>query len=133
MSAERVDIRGPVDWWPFTRIIVTAAALGLAAHVYLGWPLRPRELFALSGQILGVLSILAMISFVLADLYLLLFLVPLYVVGVLNDGFYNASRAACRGLLRLRSAPVLALGGLCGEVLLFGSLALLIRAALQRL
>ncbi len=35
MIPERADFRGPVDWWPFTRIIVTAAALGLAAHVLL--------------------------------------------------------------------------------------------------
>lgn len=127
MSAERVDIRGPVDWWPFTRIIVTAAALGLAAHVFLGWQVRPRELFALSGQILGVLSILAMISFVLADLYLLLFLGPLYVVGVLNDWFYLAPRWAVRVAFRCESRFALGLAGLCGEVLLFGGLGFLLR------
>ena len=123
-----------MDWWPFTRLLITAAVLGLAAHTFFGWSVEPRRLLSTPGQMLGVLSILAMISFILADLYLLAFLlVPLYVVGVLNDWFYLASRAACRVLLRLRSAPVLAVGGLCGEVLMFGSLALLIRAALQRL
>ena len=116
------------DWWPFTRLLIATAALGLGAHFYLGWQVRPRELLALSGQMLGVLSLLAMISFVLADLYLLLFLGPLYVVGVLNDYFYLASWHACRMILRFRSAWLLAIGGLCGEVLLFGGLACLLRS-----
>jgi len=51
----------------------------------------------------------------------------------LNDWFYSASWHACRAILRFRSAWLLAIGGLCGEVLLFGGLALLIRAALQGL
>lgn len=120
---------GSRDWWPFTRLIIMAAALGLAVHFYLGWTVRPQELLALSGQMLGVLSILAMISFVLADLYLLLFLGPLYAVGVLNDWFYSAGWHACRAILRPRSAWLLALGGLCGEIVLFGGLGYLLRAA----
>lgn len=130
MIAERIEAAKSVDWWPFTRLVITAAALGLAAHIFLGWQVRPREVLALPGQMLGVLSILAMISFVLADLYLLLFLGPLYIVGVLNDGFYAASRWACRAAFRLRSAWLLALGGLCGEILLFGGLAYLLRRIL---
>lgn len=128
------DPRSPlytVDWWPFTRLLISATTLGLAAHVFLGWEVQPRQLLALSGQMLGVLSILAMISFTLADLYLLLFLGPLYVVGVLNDWFYGASRWICRTVLRLQSTPLLALGGLCGEILLFGSLICLIRGLIQ--
>jgi hypothetical protein len=66
-----------VDWWPFTRLLITAAVLGLWAHAFLGWSVEPRRLLSVPGQMLGVLSILAMISFVLADLYLLLFLGPL--------------------------------------------------------
>jgi len=118
------------DWWPFTRMLITAAALGLGAHLYLGWQVRPRELLVLPGQMLGVLSILAMISFVLADLYLLLFLIPLYILAVLNDWTYGASWHACRAILRLRSARLLALGGLCGEIVLFGGLAYLLRRVL---
>lgn len=121
------------DWWPFTRIIITAAAIGLGAHFYLGWEVQPRELLALSGQVLGVLSILAMISFALADLYLLLFLIPLYVLAVLNDWTYFAGRWACRAIMGPRPAIVLAAGGLCGEVLIFGGLLYLLRWLLPSL
>ncbi len=127
MKPERGEYAGGVDWWPFTRLVITSAVLGVAAHVFLGWQFRPRELLALSGQILGVLSILAMFSFVLADLYLLVFLIPLYVAGVLNDLTYGASWWACRVVFQLRSARLLAFGGLCGEILLFGGLACLLR------
>lgn len=118
---------GGRDWWPFTRLLITATALGAGAHFLLGWELQPRMLFALPPQILGVLSILAMLSFVLADLYLLLLLVPLYVLAVLNDWFYAASKWACRAVLGPRPGPVLATGGLLGETLLFGGLAYLLR------
>lgn len=124
------EYAGGVDWWPFTRLLITASALAVAANLFLGWQMRPQDLLALAGQMLGVLSILAMISFALADLYLLLFLGPLYVVGVLNDGFYAASRWACRAVLRLRSSWLLALGGLLGEILLFSGLAYLVRRVL---
>jgi len=119
------------DWWPFTRIAITAAALGAAVHFFLGWQPPLRQVLAMPGQVLGVLSILAMISFVLADLYLLLFLVPIYVIGVLNDWFYLASWHACRAILRLRAAWLLAIGGLCGEIVLFGGLACLLREAFR--
>lgn len=112
---------GGRDWWPFTRLITTAAVLGIGAHVFLGWEVQPRRLITLPGQMLGVLSILAMISFVLADLYLLLFLSPLYVVGVLNDWFYNFSHWTFRTIFRVRSSRTLALLGLIGEVALFGA------------
>lgn len=110
--------------------MITAAVLGLASHVFLGWQVRPREALTLPGQMLGVLSILAMISFALADLYLLVLLVPLYAVAVLNDWTYSASRHACRAVLRLESAALLAFGGLCGEILLFGGILCLMRLLL---
>ena len=87
MIAERIEAARRIDWWPFTRLAITAAALGAAAHVFLGWQPPLRQALAMPGQMLGVLLILAMVSFVLADLYLLLFLGPLYAVGVLNDWF----------------------------------------------
>lgn len=130
MNPEQARPAGGVDWWPFTRLLITAAVLGLAAHIFLGWQPPLRQILTMPGQMLGVLSILAMISFVLADLYLLLFLGPLYIVGVLNDGFYAASRRACRAVFRLRSAWLLALGGLLGEILLFSGLAYLVRRVL---
>lgn len=115
------------DWWPFSRLLITAAVLGSAAHFFLGWQVRPQALVSMGIQSFGVLSLLAMISFVLADLYLLLFLFPLLIVGVLNDWFYSASRWTCQVVLRLRAASLLAVGGLCGEILLFGGLAFLLR------
>ena len=115
------------DWWPFTRLLITAAVLGLAAHLYLGWTFRPQALLALSGQVLGVLAILTMFSFMLADLYLLAFLVPLYFVGVLNDWFYSASRWVCREVLGLNSSALLAAGGLLGEILMSIGLIYLVR------
>lgn len=130
MNLKQAETTGGVDWWPFTRLLITAAVLGLGAHAYLGWSVAPHRLLSIPGQMLGVLSILAMISFVLADLYLLLFLGPLYIVGALNDSFYGLSRWACRAIFRLRSAWLLALGGLLGEILLFGGLAYLVRRVL---
>lgn len=127
MIAERVQAMSDVDWWPFTRITIAAAVLGLAAHLFLGWQPPLRQLLAMPGQILGVLSLMAMISFALADLYLLVFLIPLLIVGILNDWFYGASRWVCRVMLRIQSARVLAIGGLCGEVLLFLAAGLLLR------
>lgn len=120
MIAERIEAAKQVDWWPFIRLLITAAVLGLAAHAFVGWQPRPRELIALSGQMVGVLAILAMISFALADLYLLAFLlVPLYVLAVLNDWTYSASFWAGRTILRLRSQRSLAMAGLCGEIAIF--------------
>lgn len=115
------------DWWPFTRLLITSAAMGLAAHWAMGWKPRPEEILAASAQVLGVLSILAMISFVLADLYLLAFLLPLYALAVLNDWSYGMSLAICRFAFGLRPGPILALAGLCGEILLFAVAGLLAR------
>lgn len=127
MIAERIEEARRIDWWPSTRIAITAAVLGTAAHVFLGWQPPLRQVLAMPGQVLGVLSILAMISFTLADLYLLLFLIPLYIVGVLNDWFYDLSRWLCRVVLRMASGPLLAFSGLCGEIALFGGLGVVIR------
>lgn len=120
MRHEPAASSSPVDWWPFARLLITAVVLGLAAHVFLGWQVRAREVPALSGQMFGVMSILAMISFVLADLYLLVFLIPLLIVGVLNDWSYGASVWALRTVFRMRSGRSLSFAGLCGEIILFG-------------
>lgn len=130
MIAERIEAVRRVDWRPFTRITSTVVVLGLAAHQFLGWQPPLRRLPARPGQILGVLSLMAMISFALADLYLLVFLVPLYVVGVLNDWFYDLSRWLCRVVLRMMPGPLLALSALCGEIVLFGGLEAVIRRLL---
>ena len=118
---------GERDCWPFARILIVTFVLGAAAHRFVGWAIDVRHLLGLPRQMLGVLSILALISFALAELYLLVFAIPLYVVGVLNDWFYCVSRWVCQGAFRIRSAPLLALGGLCGEIILFGVAALLLQ------
>lgn len=64
---------------------------------------------------------MSMISFVLADLYLLLLLGPLYLLGVLNDWFYAASHWTFRTIFRVRPGRTLALLSLGGEMLLFGA------------
>jgi hypothetical protein len=118
---------GDRDCWPFARIVIVGAVLGAAAHHCLGWRIDARRLMALPGQVLGVLSMAAMISFVLAELYLLLFAIPVYVIGVLNDWFYDASRWLGWTVFRLRSTVILALAGVCGEILFFGGAIYLLR------
>ena len=118
---------GERDYWPFIRMLIVAFSLGVAAHLWLGWRLDLRPLLAVPGQVLGILSILALISFALAELYLLLFVIPIYIVGVLNDWFYDATHWTLRIVLRLRSRALLAVLGLCGEIAIFGGLGLLIR------
>lgn len=114
------------DWWPFTRLLITASVLTAAAHVWFGWTPDARHLLSVPSQMLGVLSLLAMISFVLADLYLLVFLAPLYGVAVLNDWFYGVGRWVGGHVFGVESKALLAVSGLVGEVLLFGALVLLV-------
>lgn len=111
---------GDRDCWPFVRILIVAFVLGAAAHRFAGWTIDVRHLLDLPGQMLGVLSILAMISFALAELYLLFFAVPLYLVGILSDRFYRTSRWVCRTAFGIRSTLLLTLFGVCGETALFG-------------
>ena len=111
---------GERDCWPFVRICIVAMVLGAAAHRFAGWTVDPRHLLALPRQMLGVLSLLAMISFAAAEAYLLVFAIPLYIVGILNDWFYAVSRWVCRRALGICSASVLTLLGVCGEAALFG-------------
>lgn len=111
---------GERDCWPFVRILIVAFILGAAAHHFTGWTIDARHLLGLPRQMLGVLAVLAMISFALAEIYLLLFAIPIYAVGVLNDWFYWASRWVCRTAFGIRSAFLLALFGVCGEIALFG-------------
>ncbi len=133
MSPVREEGSGGIDWWPFTRLLVTGAVLGLSAHYYLGWSPDLRALARLPWNVFEILSFAALISFALADLYLLLFLIPLYALAVLNDWLYDFSYGACRVVFRLRHPALLALAGLCGEVGLFGTLAFLARGLLLRI
>jgi hypothetical protein len=133
MSPVREEASGEIDWWPFTRLLITAAVLGLSAHYYLGWRPDLRALARLPWNVFEILSFAALISFALAELYLLLFLIPLYAVAVLNDWFYDSSRWLCRVIFRFRPSLVLNLAALCGEILSFGGLGLAVRHVLLRL
>lgn len=133
MSPVREEVTGGIDWWPFTRLVITGAVLGLSAHYYLGWSPDLRALARLPWNVFEILSFAALISFALAELYLLLFLIPLYVVAVLNDWFYDASHWLGRVILRLRPSLLLNLAALCGEILSFGGLGLAVRQFLLRL
>lgn len=121
-------IWGDRDCWPFVRILIVTVVLLSAAPCLLGWTLDTSRLFAMARQVLGVVSVLALISFPLAELYLLIFAVPLYIIGVLNDWFYDASRWVCRAFFGIRSGTILALCGLLGECLFFNGLAYLLRS-----
>lgn len=133
MIAERIEGAKRVDWWSLTRVAITAVVLAAAAHVLIGWQPPLRHLLGMPVRMIGIMSLLAMVSFALADLYLLAFLVALLVVGILNDWLYAASRCVFVWVFRPRSASIIALGGLCGEIIMFGCLAWAIRAALSRL
>lgn len=133
MSPVREEVTGGIDWWPFTRLLITGAVLGLSAHYCLGWSPDLRALARLPGNVFEILSLAALISFALADLYLLLFLIPLYAIAVLNDWFYDSSRWLCRVVFRLRPSLVLNLAALCGEILSFGGLGLAVRQVILRL
>ena len=118
---------GERDCWPFVRILIVAFVLGVTAHYFAGWTIDVPPLLGKPRQMLGILSILAMVSFVLAELYLLLFAIPLYILGVLNDWFYHASSWALRKVFRMHSTRSLAIAGLCGDIILFSGLAYLLR------
>ena len=133
MRHVREEASGGIDWWPFTRFLITGAVLGLSAHYYLGWRPDLRALARVPWNVFEILSLAALISFALADLYLLLFLIPLYALAVLNDWLYGFSYGGCLVVLRLRHPARLALAGLCGEVGLFGAIAFLARGLLLRI
>lgn len=133
MSPVREEVSGGIDWWPFTRFLITGAALGLSAHYYLGWRPDLHALARIPWNVFEILSLAALISFALAELYLLLFLIPLYALAVLNDWFYDSSRWLCRVIFRVRPLWVLNLAALCGEILSFGGLGLAVRQLLLRL
>ena len=59
--------------------------------------------------------------------------IPLCGIILCNDWFYDATCVTLRMVLRLRSRALLAVLGLCGEILLFGAAATLIYRAPARL
>lgn len=118
------------DWWPLARLLTVIAVFGAVAYGRFGWTPDLAAVAALPRRVFEVLSFCALISFGLAHLYLILLMFPIFAVVTLNDTFYAGSHWLCRVVLRMRSGQVLALSGLCGEIVLFGGLGLLIRRLL---
>ncbi len=121
------------DWWPLVRLLTVLSVFGAIAYFDLGWKVRATEALALPRRVFEVLSFLALLSYALAHLYLILLMFPLYAVVTLNDTFYDMSVWTLRTVFRMRSGRGLSLAGLCGEILLFGAAAVPICRALARL
>ena len=104
-----------------------ALVAGMFAHWRLGWNPHLRDLWSLPGGVATIFLFIVALSSTLAHVALVALSVPLCGVILLNDWLYDASLWVCRAVLRLKSSAVLAAGGLCGEIILFGALAVLVR------
>lgn len=118
------------DWWPLTRLLIVGLAFGLFAHARLGWNPHPRDLWAIPGGIAMIVSFIVMLSSGLAHICLIALMLPLCGIILCNDWFYDVSYWLARAALRLKSGALLAALGLCGEILLFGSLGALVHRLL---
>jgi hypothetical protein len=116
-----------IDWWPSSRLAITATVLGLGAHLVLGWQPPVQNILALPGQLFGMTWLLAMVSFAVSEIYLLVLLIPLWIVAILNEWLYQCSRSVARMLLGGCPTVVLNLLGLGGEILLFFALEVVAR------
>ena len=115
------------------RLLTTASVLAVAAHFFLGWKVNLGLLAALPGNAFQVFSLLVLVSDALAHVYIILIMFPLYAVVELNELLYNLTVGTCQIVLRMRPGLGLKLTGLCGEIILFGCLGLLIRRLVLRL
>ncbi|MDE2142868.1 MAG: hypothetical protein KGJ84_10690 [Elusimicrobia bacterium] len=118
------------DWWPLTRLLIVVLSFGLVAHWKFGWNPAARDLWALPGGIVAILSFVVLLSSTMAHVCLVLLAIPLCGIIMLNDWLYDLSRASCRVLLGTRSRVVLNLAGLSGEIALFGLLFYLLKVHL---
>ncbi|MDE2038647.1 MAG: hypothetical protein KGO96_03920 [Elusimicrobia bacterium] len=121
---------GERDWWPLTRLLTVGLAFGLLAHWKLGWNPVARDLWALPGGILTILSFVVLLSPAMAHVCLVVLAIPMCGIIMLNDWLYDLSRASCRVFLGTRSRVVLDLAGLSGEIALFGLLFYLLKVYL---
>lgn len=118
------------DWWPLTRLLMVGLAFGLHAHWKFGWNPHPRDLWALPGGILAILSFIVLLSSSMAHVCLVVLAIPMCGIIMLNDWLYDFSRAGCRVFLGERPRVVLNLAGLSGEIALFGLLFYLLKVYL---
>lgn len=115
------------DWWPLVRLLTVLSVFGAIAYFDFGWKVSATEVLGLPRRVFEVLSFLALLSFGLAHLYLILLMFPLYATVTLNDTFYNLTVWIFRLIFRVQSSWALALLGLGGEIALFGAILLLVR------
>lgn len=123
--------RGERDWWPLTRLLTVGLVFGLVAHWRFGWNPVLRDLWALPGGFVTLFSFVVLLSSAMAHLCLVALAIPMCGVILLNDWFYDATVWTLRMVLRLRCRAVLAVLGLCGEILMFGGLAYAVGSLLR--
>ncbi len=116
------------DCWPLTRLLVVALAFGWIAHWRFAWNPAWRDVWALPGGIAAIFLTIVALSSGLAHVVLVAAAIPLCGIILLNDWLYDLSAAAYRVALRPRSAGIIALAGLIGELVLFGGLAYAVHA-----
>lgn len=80
-----------------------------------------------------ILAFIVMLSSGLAHICLVALMFPICGIILCNDGFYDATRWVLRVAFRIRSERLLAVLGLCGEILLFVIAAQWLRIHLPRL
>ncbi|OYV35757.1 MAG: hypothetical protein B7Z81_08335 [Acidocella sp. 20-61-6] len=113
-----------------TRLLTVGLSFGLLAHWKFGWNPVARDLWALPGGILTILSFVVLLSATMAHVCLVVLAIPMCGIIMLNDWLYDFSRASCRVFLGTRSRVVLNLAGLSGEIALFGLLFYLLKVHL---
>ena len=111
------------DWWPLTRLLTVGLVFGLVAHWRFGWNPVVRDLWALPGGIVALLSFAVLLSSAVAHLCLVALAITMCGIILLNDWLYDATVWSLRMVLRLKSRTVLAVLGLCGEIVMFGGIA----------
>lgn len=122
MNPEQAQTSGGWDWWPLARLLITGAALGLAAHYWWGWTPDLHGLARKPREVFEVLSLFTLVSFALAHLYVALLLFPIYAAVTLNDLFYDSANWALRTICGIRSEAALKPASLTVQVALFAGL-----------
>lgn len=107
------------DPWPLARIIIVLGVFGYYINSQCAWKLTLHDLGAIACTLSLVFFIIAVISGTLASLCLDLAMLLIYLVILSNQWFYEATCWFLKALLRLRCRILLALFGLCGEIILF--------------
>ena len=73
------------DWFPLVRLITVAAVILLGLHLIPSWQAAVGDVSALPVRLLEGFITIALVSFVLAQVYLVLAVIPVVVVVYLNQ------------------------------------------------